>query len=131
SANTWYRIYLTVRDSGGLTTTTFREIHPRTSHVTLATSPSGLQVKLDGQPMTAPVGFDGVVNFTRTIEAVSPQTVNGVTYVFDSWSDGGAAAHNISTPAVNTTYTAVFRVSGGSTGTGDGLAATYYDNIDF
>jgi glucose/arabinose dehydrogenase len=128
AANVWYRIYLTVRDSGGLTTTVFREIFPRTSQVTLATSPAGLQLRLDAQPVTAPTTFTGVVGITRAIEAVSPQTVGGVTYVFDSWSDGGAAAHSISTPASNTTYTAVFRVSG--TG-GNGLAATYYDNANF
>ena len=46
-----------------------------------------------------------------------------------SWSDGGAASHNISTPAVNTTYTATYRVVTGGTGTG--LAATYYNNADF
>ena len=37
--------------------------------------------------------------------------------------------HNISTPAANTTYTATYRVATG--GTGNGLSATYYNNIDF
>src|SRR5262249_41035458 len=30
-ANTWLRIFLTVRDSGGQTNTTFRDVRPRTS----------------------------------------------------------------------------------------------------
>jgi len=49
SPNVFYRIILTVTDSGGLTHTTFRDIHPRTVTITLATKPGGLQVTLDGQ----------------------------------------------------------------------------------
>jgi hypothetical protein len=131
ASNVWYRIHLTVIDSGGLSHSSFRDVLPRTSTVTLATSPGGLQVRLDGQPMTAPVSFVGVAGILRTLEAVSPQTVNGSTWVFDSWSDAGATTHSISTPLVNTTYTAVYRLSGGSTGTGNGLSATYFDNINF
>jgi len=40
SANVWYRIYLTVRDSGGLTHTVQRDIMPRTVTLTLATNPA-------------------------------------------------------------------------------------------
>ena len=111
SDNVWYRIHLTVTDSGGLTHSSFRDILPRKSTVTLQTSPSGLQLKLDGQPVTAPYSFVGVVGITRTLEAVSPQTIGATTYVFGSWSDGGAASHSISTPATNTTYTAVYSAS--------------------
>jgi glucose/arabinose dehydrogenase len=129
--NVFFRILLTVRDSAGLIHTSFRDVLPRKSTVSLATSPSGLQVRLDGQPMTAPLSFVGVVGIVRNIEAVSPQTLSGATWAFDSWSDGGAAAHNISTPATNTTFTAVYRVNAGSIGTGTGLSATYFNNIDF
>ena len=74
--------------------------------VTLATNPSGLQLKLDGQPVSAPYSFVGVVGIQRKLEAVSPQTVSGATRVFSSWSDGGARVHTIRTPATNRTYTA-------------------------
>ena len=129
AANVWYRIYLTVRDSAGLTHTTQRDILPRTVQVTLASSPVPLQLRLDGQPVTAPTTFTGVVGIVRTIGAPTPQTSGTTSYEFVSWSDGGAASHNISTPAANTTYTATYRVVTGGTGTG--LAATYYNNIDF
>jgi hypothetical protein len=52
--------------------------------------------------------------------------LDGTTYEFVSWSDGGAQAHTISTPASDTTYTATFSEVAG----GDGLRATYYDNLD-
>jgi hypothetical protein len=81
--------------------------------------------------MTAPLSFLGVVGIVRNIEAVTPQTLLGATWAFDSWSDGGAAAHNISTPATNTTFTAVYRVNAGNIGTGTGLTATYFDNMNF
>ena len=61
SANVWYRIYLTVRDSAGMTHTSTRDIYPRTVQVTLATNPAGLQLRLDGQPISTPLSFQSVV----------------------------------------------------------------------
>ncbi|MET0167943.1 MAG: PQQ-dependent sugar dehydrogenase, partial [Vicinamibacterales bacterium] len=128
SANVWYRLVLTVRDSAGLTQTTFRDVLPRKVRVTLATKPAGLQVRLDGQPVATPFSFDAVVGITRMLEAVSPQGSGGTTYSFVSWSDGGAARHSIS-PAANTTYTATYRAT--SSGSGTGLSATYFDSATF
>jgi glucose/arabinose dehydrogenase len=108
AADVWYRIYLTVTDSAGLSHTVFRDVLPRTVTLTLATSPAGLQVTLDGQPQPAPLTVTGVVGIVRTLGVVSPQALAGVGYAFVSWSDGGAATHTIATPAVNTTYTATF-----------------------
>jgi glucose/arabinose dehydrogenase len=129
SANVWYRIYLTVRDSGGLTHTTQRDIQPRKSNLTLATSPAGLQLRLDAQPAATPLTFASVVGIVRSLEAPVTQVVGTTTYEFVSWSDGGARVHNVSTPTSNTTYTATYRVATG--GTGSGLSATYFNNIDF
>jgi len=126
--NVWYRIFLTVRDSGGLTHTSFRDVTPRVVNLTLATNPAGLQVRLDGQPMATPLTFGSVVGIIRALDAPLTQTTGGTTYEFVSWSDGGAASHNISTPSAATTYTATYRVA--TPGTGTGLSATYYNNTD-
>ena len=125
--NQWYRIYLTVRDSGGLTHTSYREIFPRKATIILASNPTGLQLKLDSVPVNAPYSFVGVVGMQRTIEAVSPQTLGATTYNFVSWSDGGALSHPISTPPSNTTYTATFSSTPPN---GNGLTGTYFDNKD-
>ncbi len=110
SANVFYRIHLTVVDSGLIPHSVSRDVSPRTATITLATSPSGLQVTLDGQPQLAPVSVLGVVGMIRTIGAPSPQTQKGrPVLAFTSWSDGGAQSHNIVTPATNTTYTARFQ----------------------
>ncbi|MGE4178951.1 MAG: PQQ-dependent sugar dehydrogenase [Limisphaerales bacterium] len=108
SANVWYRIHLTVTDSGGLTHASFVDVRPRTSRMTLATVPAGLRVTLDGQPMATPVTVQNVVGITRHLGVVSPQTVGGETYTFDSWSDGGAEGHTVTAPATDATYTAAF-----------------------
>ncbi len=108
SANVAYRIELTVTDGLGRSGTTYRDITPRTSVITLATSPPGLQLTLDGQPLIAPAADVSVIGLNRSLGAMSPQTLGGTTYVFVAWSDGGAAEHDIAMPATNTTYTAFF-----------------------
>ena len=108
SANVWYRIHLEVRDSSGRTNSTFRDVLPRKSMISLATSPAGLQLTLDGQP-TGATTVEGVVGIQRTIGALATQTIGGIWYDFVSWSDGGAATHTMSTPASATTYTATYR----------------------
>ena len=62
-------------------------------------------MKLDGQPKTTPTSFVGVVGQVRELQAVTPQSLGGVTYEFKNWSDAGDATHSISTPSVDTTYT--------------------------
>ena len=90
-------------------------IDPLVSVMTFASSPSGLQVTLDGQPLLTPTAVTGVVGFRRSIDTPSPQTSGGNTVTFASWSDGGAKSHTITTPAANQTFTASF--SGGPTTT--------------
>ena len=107
----WYRIYLTVTDSSGLTHTTTRDVTPNKATITLANNVAGLQLNLDGQPHATPYSVLGVVGITRTLDAPLTQTANGQTYQFQSWSDGGAATHAISTPASGTTYTANYAIA--------------------
>jgi len=76
--------------------------------MTFATYPAGLQITLDGQNRMTPFTVTGVVGIIRAIAAPSPQTVNGLSYVFQSWSAGGTRSHEIRTPSVSTTYTANF-----------------------
>ncbi|MDF2188176.1 PQQ-dependent sugar dehydrogenase [Paraflavitalea sp. CAU 1676] len=109
--NIWYRIYLAVQDSQGGRDTTYVEIFPVTSNLTLQTQPAGLQVRLDAVPFTAPYTTEAISGASRPIVAISPQTLNGVTYIFDHWSQGGAAAQNIVITDNDVTYTAHYRVA--------------------
>jgi hypothetical protein len=72
-----------------------------------------------------------VAGIVRGLGAPSPQSANGKSYELVSWSDGGAASHEITTPGADTTYTASFReLAPGGAPTG-GLLAEYFDNLDF
>ncbi len=110
SAHVWYRIHLTVTDSAGQTQTSFRDILPNTAVMSLTTSPPGLQLTLDGQPLTTPAAITNVVGFSRTLGVVTPQAQNGTNYQFVSWSDDGSAIHTINAPPTDTNYTAAFQL---------------------
>lgn len=109
SANVWYRIVLTVRDSSGLTTTRTLDLQPRTSVVRIESGPSGLPLTLDGVPITTPYSFTGVEGIVRTLGAPGTASSGGNTYEFVSWSDGDAATHEIATPTGDTTFTALYQ----------------------
>jgi glucose/arabinose dehydrogenase len=111
SANVFYRVILTVRDSAGLTHTSSVDVRPLTTVVRIESNVAGAQLTLDGAPITAPFEFTGVEGIIRTLGVVTPQTSNGTTYDFANWSDGGAATHEIVTPNDNTTFTALFQPS--------------------
>ncbi|MFL5355654.1 PQQ-dependent sugar dehydrogenase [Archangium sp.] len=128
SANVWYRIHLRVVDSSGASHEVYRDVYPRTVKLRVETEPAGLRVTLDGQPQATPLEVESVVGVVRALGVVSPQVKDGTSYVFDHWSDGGAATHELPTPAVDTRYTAVFRTAPGTT---SGLRAEYFDNPDF
>jgi uncharacterized repeat protein (TIGR01451 family) len=49
-----------------------------------------------------------IVNSTNSVNAPSPQVVGGVSYAFQSWSDGQAQSHNIVAGTTNATYTATY-----------------------
>jgi glucose/arabinose dehydrogenase len=108
SPNVWYRIVLTVKDAQGLMHSDSVDILPVKATVTLASSPSGLQLQLDGSSVTAPYTFTGVSGMKRVIAAVTPQASAGKNWRFLSWSDGGAASHTITFPASTATYSAAF-----------------------
>jgi glucose/arabinose dehydrogenase len=101
-----YRITVRVRDSLGLTTTETLDILPHIANITLQTTPSGLGLTLDGQPVSGGTTVESVVGFRRVLGAPVTQPAGGFTQTFRLWSDGGAATHAIRTPAADTTYTA-------------------------
>jgi hypothetical protein len=104
----WYRILFTAIDSYGLSTTVFRDIFPHHVQLKVATKPVPLSVVLDGSPKAAPYPFWSVVNLTWNIGVNTPQTVDGITYDFLSWSDHGARFHDIAAPPTATGYVANF-----------------------
>ena len=109
SANVFYRLILTVRDSAGLTHTSSVDVLPLTSVVRIESNVTNAQLTLDGTPITAPFTFTGVEGVIRTLGAVSPQSSGSTNYEFASWSDGGEQTHEVATPTDDTTFTALFQ----------------------
>ena len=107
SASVFYRLYLVVTDAQGGKDTSFTDILPRTSTITLNTNPQGLQVTLDGQPFAAPLTVTSVEGILRTIGAPSPQGI----YTFSNWSHGGNTTQTFATPTNDVTYTANFNAA--------------------
>jgi glucose/arabinose dehydrogenase len=106
----YLQLQLTATDSGGLTGTTTVSLQPKTVDLSFATNPSGLQLAVGSTSQTAPFTRTVIVGSTNSVSAPTPQTLNGVTYNFASWSDGGAQTHVITAPATATGYTATYNV---------------------
>ena len=78
--------------------------------VTIQTNPAGLQFSVDGGPAQIAPQTLNLSPGTHTL-AVAPTQAGaaGTQYVFSTWSDGGAATHNIVVSNSPATYTAVFQ----------------------
>jgi glucose/arabinose dehydrogenase len=98
---------LTATDSAGLTGTSSVQLNPETVALAFESSPSGLQLVVNGIGRAAPFIHTVIRGSTNTISALSPQTLNGTQYVFSSWSDGGAQSHN-TTATASATYRATY-----------------------
>jgi hypothetical protein len=98
---------LTVQSEWSAARTVVIEV-ARVAH-TVDTSPTGLQIVVDGTPYTAPQTFDWTPGSSHTLAVVSPQAgAAGTRQVFASWSDGGAQSHTVTAGASPATYTASF-----------------------
>jgi hypothetical protein len=98
AGNTRNRIKLTVTDSNGLQTSKSVTIWPDKVNLSFDTSPSGLNLHVDGISRPTPFVLDTLVGFNHTIEA-RDQTSGNNNYAFSSWSDGGTRSHTITVPS--------------------------------
>ncbi len=108
ATNVWYKITVTVTDSDGLKTTKSVEVRPEVSSYSITANPNGLRVLVDGIPTSVPVTIPAVVGFKPVLSGYD-QTLNGVAYEFDSWSDSGAKSHAITVGITNTNYAVNYR----------------------
>jgi PKD repeat protein len=105
----YLELTLTATDAGGLRDTETVRLDPQTVSLTFQTSPPGLQLAVGSSAEAAPFTRTVIVGSANVAAAPSPQTLGGVNYAFQSWSDGGAQSHTITAPATATTYTATYQ----------------------
>ncbi|GAB3956100.1 hypothetical protein GCM10028805_44900 [Spirosoma harenae] len=110
ASDVYYRLILTVTDSKGATGSTSVDIIPKLVSVNLKTTPSGLSLRLDGQPVSTPLSRTFVSGLLVDLSAPASQTANNAVYDFDHWLPLPVTNDLITIPDSNTTYTAVYRV---------------------
>ena len=114
----YLELVLTARDGGQAATTTLR-LDPLPVNLDFATEPAGLQLSVSADTGTAPLTRAVIVGSSVSVSAPPTQSLNGRTYDLVSWSDGGAAAHNVVAGATPPTLTATYRARP------EGLVAAY------
>lgn len=107
-ANTWYEIQLTTTDSQGLSTRTSTHIYPNLVTLTFNANFANVSYTIDGIPYFGVHTESAVVGVERALNVPSPQYYLNYYYQFLSWSDGSTQSHTITTPPVDTSYTANF-----------------------
>jgi hypothetical protein len=108
AGTSYLEILLTATDSNGLSTTISRALRPKFVNVTFQTSPPGLQLTVGGNTFTGPTTVNSWEGARLSVNASNQADSSGMLWEFNSWSDGGAASHTITTPASAATYTATF-----------------------
>jgi glucose/arabinose dehydrogenase len=109
----YLELRLTVTDSAGLTDTTTLRLDPRTVDLTFRSEPPGLTLGAGQQSAVAPFTQTVIVGSRNSLAAPTPQNQGAALMGFTSWSDGGAATHDVIAPAAATTYTAIFKPESG------------------
>ncbi len=107
-------LILTATDSAGATGTTSVTLDPKTVDLTFRTTPAGLSLVVGSSNDTAPFTRTVIVNSASSVSAPATQQLGGMSYAFSSWSDGGAATHNLTAPAADATYTATYATTASS-----------------
>ena len=97
-ADSFFEVLLTATDSAGLRATTSITLRPRTVPVTLDSAPPGAPLTWVSASVVAPFTTVSAAGFRPAVGAATTFTRDGRTYVFDSWSDGGARHHQLEVP---------------------------------
>jgi hypothetical protein len=87
----YVHIELTVTDLLGVSAKTSQDVHPRTANVTVNANHPGLNFKLAGTTLAAPVTFTAVVGSSLVLSADAAQVLDGINYTFQKWSKGRKA----------------------------------------
>jgi len=104
----YLEITLTATDSRGLKGSVTQQLQPCLVDLTFATDPTGLRIEINGDSAPAPRTITSWENYRLSANAPDQVDSTGQAWAFVGWSDGGAAAHAVTTPASAATYTATF-----------------------
>ena len=103
-------VVLRVSDKRGLSGTATLKINPRTVNLSLSSDPSGIELLAGATEAVTPFSMPSIADSEILLSAPATVGLNGYTYTFQSWSDGGARSHPVVTDA-DASYRATY--SGG------------------
>src|SRR4029450_1522854 len=110
TTTTYLEIQLTATDSQGVSRTVTQELRPNLVDLDFETSLPGLELDVNGVPITTPRTLTSWQGWSLDLDAPDHQTDSmGRPLKFTSWSDAGARAHTIVTGSSPATYTASFK----------------------
>ena len=109
AATSYLEVQLMAVDSMGRSTTSTQAFMPRVARLDFLANPSGAPLRVDNAQVTTPASFMSWVGFGVSVDAQAYVAADGTRMTFASWSDGGAAAHTVVTPATASSYTAIFK----------------------
>ncbi len=110
AANSYLQVQLTAT-VGVRSTTVSRDIQPKRVATTFTTSPPGLTVVVNDNPLTCPQTVTSWQNYLLQASAPPWQQGSPGLYIFSSWSVGPGNPVGITTPSVPTTYAAAYQGS--------------------
>ena len=91
----YLELQLTVTDAGGLTGSDSVRLDPRSVQLGISSTPPGVAVGIDQRVEMTPFSEAVIENSQHSVAAPETVSIGGETYYFNSWSDGGAAAHTV------------------------------------
>ncbi len=107
---------LTATDSFGVAAATSVDLSPKTATLAIASNPAGISIGVGtAAAAAAPFSRTVIANSLNSVSAPPSQVIGGTLWTFSAWSDGGAAAHNVTVPAAGLNLTATYLQSAGTT----------------
>lgn len=112
-AETWYTVKAVARDNDGGTAEATLTLRGRLVDVTLASSPTGTGLQVDGVQRISPYTQKFIANSVHTAVADATLTTGGITYSFQGWAGFAASANRnftFTVPNAAGTITAAYSV---------------------
>jgi glucose/arabinose dehydrogenase len=108
----YIEVTMTVTDHDGNTATVSRNFQPNVVSLQVLSQPPGATVVIGEQLGPTPLHLTLIKHSKTTVIANETQVIGGQTYRFVSWSDGGAAIHEID-PSRSGTLVATYELATG------------------
>jgi glucose/arabinose dehydrogenase len=112
----YIELTLTATDSRGLSASKTVKIAAHPVQLTMVSKPAGITLSAGLETAPAPFDLKAIEDSKITVSAPEKASVGGETYVWSSWSDGGARTHTIDASGSGSLI-ATYSPTGTSTGT--------------